>query len=217
MTWNNFTYKRQKGFTIVELMVAIVIISIGILGHAKLITYSMKSTQTARFSSQYDTALVDLLNRMRSQRLSALVGSFDSVGTVINNTDRTGNVVLGNVAMNGSDVTGTAIPQPGAFNCAPLAVAPNCPDVGSLIAWEMNNWYQQTLVTIPTLSYSIVTNAAGAGAGNSLVTITMSWNANMQIQANNTLNSALACIDDAARREDLFAQGIHCVVRTVWI
>ena len=66
--------KNQKGTTLIEVLVAMLIVSIGVLGHAKMQIRSMDIAQQANFSQIANTALLDLSQRMRAN--SGVVSSF---------------------------------------------------------------------------------------------------------------------------------------------
>ena len=62
---------RQHGFTLVEALISVVIMSIGLLGVAALQTRSLGSTNTASKRSQAILLAGDLADRMRANRLAA--------------------------------------------------------------------------------------------------------------------------------------------------
>lgn len=57
---------NNKGFTLLELLIALLIIAIGVLGHAKMQMKSMDMAHRATFSQTANTALLDLAQRMRA-------------------------------------------------------------------------------------------------------------------------------------------------------
>ncbi len=144
MTWNNFTHKRQKGFTIVELMVAIVIIAIGILGHAKLVTYSMKTTQTAKYMTQYDIVVTDLISRLNSLPDEVAALEFDS-------SNNTGSIVFSdNKTVNN--------------NCGQPDID-DCDDMDKRVSFEVTDWYANAATLLPKdFKFSINTIEPAAGA-----------------------------------------------------
>ncbi|TEW56785.1 type IV pilus modification protein PilV [Psychromonas sp. RZ22] len=62
---------KHKGFTLIEVLVALIIVAIGVLGHAKMQMTSMQTAQRASFSQTANTALLDLAQRMRSNSVVA--------------------------------------------------------------------------------------------------------------------------------------------------
>ena len=62
---------RQRGFTLVEALVSVLIMSIGLLGVAALQTRSLGSTNTASKRSQAVSLASDLADRMRANRVAA--------------------------------------------------------------------------------------------------------------------------------------------------
>jgi type IV pilus assembly protein PilV len=62
---------RQRGFTLVEALVSVLIMSIGLLGVAGLQTRSLGSTNTASKRSQAVLLASDLADRMRANRVAA--------------------------------------------------------------------------------------------------------------------------------------------------
>lgn len=67
---------RQSGSTMIEVLVSMVIIAIGLLGFAGLLTQAMKSSQTAYFRSQATFLAYDIVERMRANRGAAINGSY---------------------------------------------------------------------------------------------------------------------------------------------
>lgn len=57
---------NNKGFTLFELLIALLIISVGVLGHAKMQIKSMETAQRASFAQSASIALSDLAHRMRA-------------------------------------------------------------------------------------------------------------------------------------------------------
>jgi len=57
--------KKQNGFTMVELLIALLILAVGLLGMASLMMTSMKSNQSAAMRSQASWLAYDMIERMR--------------------------------------------------------------------------------------------------------------------------------------------------------
>lgn len=89
----------QKGYSLLEILIAVLVLSIGLLGLAGLQTFSMQSNQSAAQVSQATFLTEDLLDRMRANRQRALGGDYDINfgdtsddygGTGVHNADRQG-------------------------------------------------------------------------------------------------------------------------------
>jgi len=88
--------KRCQGLTLVEILVALVVLSVGLLGLAAMQTTSVKFTTSAYQRTQATALAYDLIDRMRGNRLAALnndynvafqspvpaCGAFDGSGTL---------------------------------------------------------------------------------------------------------------------------------------
>ena len=68
---------RQQGFTLLEVLVAMVIVSIGLVGLAGLMMTSAKNNQSAYYRSQASWLAYDIVDRMRANRQSALNGDYN--------------------------------------------------------------------------------------------------------------------------------------------
>ncbi len=78
---NNRRYK-QSGVGLIEVMLAIVILSIGFLAAAKMQVEGMRYSQSAYFLSQANLMLRDMSDRMRANRQGVLDGHYDNAATV---------------------------------------------------------------------------------------------------------------------------------------
>lgn len=76
---NSRPVRRVSGFTLLEVLVAILVLSIGLLGLAGLQTHSLRNNHTAFLRSQAVALAYDALDRMRSNRTAAL-----ATGSVFN-------------------------------------------------------------------------------------------------------------------------------------
>ena len=65
-------YKQQHGFTLIEVLVSVVILSIGLLGLAGLQTTGLRNNQSAYFASQAAIYANDIFERMRINRIEAI-------------------------------------------------------------------------------------------------------------------------------------------------
>src|ERR1700683_3979002 len=68
--------KRHDGFTILEVLVSLVILSIGLLGTAKLMLYSSHANDSAYLRSQATELAYEILDNMRANRQQALAGAY---------------------------------------------------------------------------------------------------------------------------------------------
>lgn len=67
----------SRGFTLVEILVTLVVLSIGLLGLAGLQLNGLKSNHSAYLRSQATILTQDIIDRMRVNRISAITGSYD--------------------------------------------------------------------------------------------------------------------------------------------
>lgn len=112
----------QTGFTLIEVLVAMLILSIGLLGMAGLQSLSFKMNQSAHLSSQATFLSYDMIDRMRANRKAALNGDYNqdlgcdipAASTVVADQDRRSwlQEVCGMTDNNGDHVPGL-LPQEG--------------------------------------------------------------------------------------------------------
>lgn len=80
--------KYLSGFTLLEAMIALLILSIGLLGNASLQAYSLKVNHGAYQRSQAFILAYDMMDRLRANRTAALAGQCDiAIGETLAGTD----------------------------------------------------------------------------------------------------------------------------------
>ncbi len=71
--------KSQSGFTLVEVLVSTVILSLGLLGLAGMQTTSMRYNQDAYLRSQAVAVANDIIDRMRTNQDGVIAGNYDVI------------------------------------------------------------------------------------------------------------------------------------------
>lgn len=85
----------QTGFTLIEVLIAVLVLSLGLLGMAGLQATSLKNNNAAATRGQATLLAYDMVDRMRANKAAALAGSYDnsydtaptSAGTDCQSTD----------------------------------------------------------------------------------------------------------------------------------
>jgi len=73
---------KQSGFTLLEVLVAVLVLAIGLLGLAGLMTASVRNNQSAYQRTQATWLAYDVVDRMRVNRAAALAGGYNTaIGT----------------------------------------------------------------------------------------------------------------------------------------
>lgn len=71
------TRKTQRGFSMIEVLVTMLIVSLALLGTSGLLTYAMRMNQGGQFRTQAVLLSSDLAERMEANRVTALAGGYD--------------------------------------------------------------------------------------------------------------------------------------------
>ena len=85
MNHSSFTTSKfgaQRGATLVEVLVALLVLSIGLLGVAALQVSALQTNQGAHVRSQASVLAYDIADRMRANRAVALAGGYNVLYTV---------------------------------------------------------------------------------------------------------------------------------------
>ncbi len=73
---------KQSGFTLLEVLIAVLVLAIGLLGLAGLMTSSIRNNQSAYQRTQATWLAYDVVDRMRINRAVALAGGYNmALGT----------------------------------------------------------------------------------------------------------------------------------------
>jgi type IV pilus assembly protein PilV len=73
---NDTRAARQRGMTLIEILVAVVVLSVGLLGLAGLQLKGMQVNQGSAYRLQAATLVEDIADRMRADRANALAGAY---------------------------------------------------------------------------------------------------------------------------------------------
>jgi type IV pilus assembly protein PilV len=84
-----FPVHKEKGVTLIEVLVTVMILSIGLLGLAGMHFHGLKNNQSSYFRSQATILGYTILDSMRANRTSALKGDYDSNLTAAVTSDGT--------------------------------------------------------------------------------------------------------------------------------
>ena len=109
----------QRGFSMLEVMVAILVVAIGLLGLAGLMNAGLRNNQSSSAQTQAVWLAYDMLDRLRADRTVALAGGYDLPmasapgGSGFTNTELVGwRTLLTNALPSGRgsvEVTGNAV------------------------------------------------------------------------------------------------------------
>ena len=75
------TGKKQKGATLLEVMISVLVLSIGLLGVASLQLFGLRYNQSAYLRSQATILAYDMVDRMRANTNGVAAGYYNSVSS----------------------------------------------------------------------------------------------------------------------------------------
>lgn len=98
--------RTGAGFTLLEVMVTLVVVSTGLLGFAGLLNKSIASNRQAYYRSQATVLANDVVERMRVNRVAALAGSYN----LAVDSDPSSGSVAGDDLVNWIELVSDALP-----------------------------------------------------------------------------------------------------------
>lgn len=139
---------RQRAFTLLEVLVALVVLSIGLLGIGKLVLFSSRGNDSAYMRSQATELAYGILDSMRANQQAASAGDY-------------------NVGTGAYSLTQNCVPPP-AVTCTPAQL------VNSDIYW----WKYWTSKRLPNGDGTITTNTVTGADGipHTSATVQVLWN-----------------------------------------
>jgi len=143
-----FRSKRAGGFSLIEVLVALMILSVGALGIAAMMAVSLKSKNGAYSRTQANILAYTILDRMRANRATAIQHGYD--------------IALGAPASS---------PPPG--DCIGLGAHCTPDQIANL---DLSQWKDSLAHTLPAGDGSIHTVAVNQMTQVTQVTISVQWN-----------------------------------------
>ena len=165
------------GFSLVEVMVAVIVISVGLLGIAKMQALALSSTGTARMRSIAALEAASLASAMHADR--AYWSAITKIQTV--------NVTASTSSIAPTDAT--LVAPAGLCTFRPTANTP-CATSAALAAVDLTYWAQDLKKTLPQNATALITCSAGSATAPVYCTIELDWTEN--VVAINTSTSTTA-------------------------
>lgn len=76
-----FIYRSSHGFSLIEVLIAVFVIAIGVLGVSSAQLISLKNSQSSYYRSQANFLVMDMLDRMRANPDGVQGGHYNSIDT----------------------------------------------------------------------------------------------------------------------------------------
>ena len=179
MTTSPLFRRRIAGFSLIEVLISLIILSVGLLGIAALVSESLKSKDSSYYRTQaldYASAIID---RMRANRTQALTGAYDvsygGTGTGTAPTDYCTTTACTSAQLASADLVewqhDISNALPGISNSAPAAGSVTTTTVGQMTQVNVSiRWNDKRANTAVSGAASSVAAAAVTSFG--YVTIT---------------------------------------------
>jgi type IV pilus assembly protein PilV len=165
----------HDGFSLVEVMVALVVVSIGLLGIAKMQALALSSTGTAKMRSLASIQAASLASTLRADR-------------------NYWSKIAANLTVNVSATGAVSSTQDPTLNAAPtpLCTSAAAPCTSAQIAaQDLSEWATALVAVLPGLTSAVVTCQVDATAVNPVTcAVRLNWNEN--VVGLNTATSATA-------------------------
>ncbi|CZI79027.1 TPA: type IV pilus modification protein PilV [Legionella pneumophila] len=143
------TLAKDKGMTLLEVLISVVILAVGMLGIASMLIVSNKANNSSYAKLQAVQAVYDIFDRIRANSDAASNGSY-------------------NVSNIGSNGYPTSVSAPSVL-CNASVCNPN-----QLARYDTWYWLTKVVSQLPNGSGSI-TSALSGVAGNTVITVTVQW------------------------------------------
>jgi type IV pilus assembly protein PilV len=166
-------YPSVRGFSLVEVMVAVVVICVGLLGIAKMQSLALSNMTTSRLRSLAAFEAASLAAAMHSNRdyWSTQVGNFPAYNITVN---KTANPVIqsSDGALQGQ--ANTDLATPGA--CVnPGGGGPACPNATQLAAYDLALWWTDLTLLLPNPQAIINCPSVAGVTAPTACTIKLMW------------------------------------------
>jgi type IV pilus assembly protein PilV len=142
--------RRRAGFALLEVLIAVLVMSFGMLGIAGLLFATNRSNTSSILKQQAVQSAANIIDRMRANRDAALTGSYD----------------VGDLAAG----VAPTLPAPPAVVCSS---ATPCAGQAQLAAYDTWYWLTQDLTRLPLGSGAVATSPATGGGTQ--VQVTVQW------------------------------------------
>src|SRR3569833_497143 len=91
---------KQRGFTMKEVLVSVVVLSVGMLGVAGLQATGPRTNHSAYLRSQAPALAYDMIDRMRANKTAITSGAYNAIYSATNNYCNPGCITAGCSAAN---------------------------------------------------------------------------------------------------------------------
>lgn len=108
---------RASGFSMIEVLIAVVVLAVGLLGLGALQTVSFRNNHSAYMRSQATVMAYDMMDKMRIDRAQALGGAYNLALTA--SPPSGSSFAAGQLSAWILDLTGLLPSGDGAVNCTP--------------------------------------------------------------------------------------------------
>lgn len=151
----NSKRRFQSGFSLVEVLIALVIMSVGMLGIAGLYVQSMQAGRTSMFRHHAVTLAGDVADRIRANPVAGVAYNHAANATGTNN-----NCVTGGVVCNAADMAANDIflwqaqaddTLPGGAIAVAFTAGANPPTYQITVSWNEPGETPTFIITIPVL------------------------------------------------------------------
>jgi len=159
-------FVRQRGFTLLEVLIAIVVFSIGLLGLAGLMVMSVKTNHSSYLRTQATFVAQSMADRMRGNTMGIWTGAYDSAAYPLTGTDPCG---IGTACSYANIATHDAL----AFSKQLTDLLPNS---------------SATILCTPTAGI-VTPNLAADPPYNGLCSIQVSWNEASVVKTGTGMNT----------------------------
>ncbi|MEE9358331.1 MAG: type IV pilus modification protein PilV [Sedimenticolaceae bacterium] len=136
---------NQKGFTLLEVLIAALVLSLGLLGTAGMQIISLKNTNSAYQRAQATQLAYDIIDRMRANRDEAEKSDSKSKYAI---------------AYGGKTYAASSLPDCETKNC----------DSGTMAGYDVANWKVALAATLPSGDGSVSIDTA-----SKMVTVDIRW------------------------------------------